>query len=57
MTQNRFEQVDGLADDVLMLTLRREGEKRLSIVSCPSSATDGRPLMDFACDEIRMARS
>ena len=48
---NRFEQVDEAPDDVMTLTLKRDGEKNYGIVSRPRAAAGGRLLTDYTSDE------
>lgn len=45
MAKNRFEQVDEIQPDAILLTLKREGEAAVGAVSIPASATGGQDLV------------
>ena len=47
MAKNRFEQVDEIQPDAILLTLKREGDTAMGSVSFPASATGGRVPQDL----------
>ena len=47
MAKNRFERVDEIQPDAILLTLKREGEGAIGSVTIPASATGGRLPQDM----------
>ncbi|MBS0529543.1 MAG: hypothetical protein JSS22_09165 [Proteobacteria bacterium] len=47
MAKNRFEQVDEIQPDAILLTLKRDGDGAVGSVSIPASATGGRIPQDM----------
>jgi hypothetical protein len=47
MAKNRFERVDEIQPDAILLSLKREGEAAIGSVTIPASATGGRVPQDM----------
>lgn len=47
MAKNRFERVDDVQPDAILLTLKRDGDSAIGSVTFPASATGGRVPQDL----------
>lgn len=52
MTANRFEQVDDIQPDAITLSLMKEGDQDVGIVTCPAAITHGRLPTDMTSKQM-----